>query len=65
MEDVYYIWEESLSGNFHGMKKEDYDKVIWDAHKKLTFPRANGFTSLDDVEEYIKKYSDIKNIVRL
>lgn len=37
MEDVYYIWEESLSGNFHGMKKEDYDKVIWDAHKKVTF----------------------------
>lgn len=65
MEDVYYIWENSLSHDFHMMKKEDYDKVIHDAHKKVTFYRANGFTSLDEVEEYVKKYSDVKNIVRL
>lgn len=65
MEDVYYIWENSLSHDFHMMKKEDYDKVIHDAHKKVTFCRANGFTSLDEVEEYVRKYSDVKNIVRL
>lgn len=65
MNETYYIWENSLSHDFHGMKKEDYEKVVWDAHKKLTFPRVTGFTSLDDVEEYVRKYSDVKNIVRL
>ncbi len=53
---MYYIWEDSLSHDFHGMKKEDYDKVIWNARAKLTFSRADGFTSIDEVADYVRTY---------
>lgn len=60
MKEVYYIWEDGLSHDFHGMLKTEYDRVIWNAHKILDFKRKDGWQSLEEVKEYCEKYFNVE-----
>ena len=57
---MYYIWEDKMSHDFCGMKKEDYDQVIWNARAKMTFSRANGFESIEEVADYVRTYFGVE-----
>lgn len=57
---MYYIWEDKMSHDFYGMKKSDYDQVIWNARAKMTFSRANGFTSIEEVADYVRTYFGVE-----
>lgn len=56
MKEIYYIWEDGLSHDFHGMLKSEYKKMIWDARKKQTFYRRDGFENIEMVVDYVKQY---------
>lgn len=56
MKQIYYIWEDSLSHDFNGMLKSEYEKTIWNARKKQTFYRRDGFETIEMVIDYVKQY---------
>lgn len=57
MNEIFYVWENMLTHDFQGMLKSEYERAVWNAHKLITFYRSNGFDTIDDVIEYVKKYS--------
>lgn len=57
MKRIFYVWENRLTHDFQGMLKSEYERAIWNANKLVTFAKSNGFETIDDVIEYVKKYS--------